>query len=228
MHLQHSIETNRDHTLIVHKHNSAYRYFSIDFSNENQFGKVLEIYPPLCTYADILDYCHGLVCIHDSWVKEMAIWNPLIRKLKELPSELIEKPEGFADSRYSHFAFGHDPHNNDYKVLRVVTFDNGDQLLKEFEVKVYSLLIKKVKVYSLRTHSWKKNWRSMATKELLHIFQLSILKWSFALVSSRGCWRVASCFRSCHREIPSTEWVTSLEVLGGQLCFMVNHDVWWH
>ena len=81
----------------------------------------------------------------------------MIRKLKELPSELIEKPEGFADSRYSHFAFGHDPHNNDCKVLRVVTFDNGDQLLKEFEVKVYSLLIKKVKVYSLRTHSWKKN-----------------------------------------------------------------------
>ena len=156
MHLQRSIETNRDHTLVVHKHNSAYRYFSIDFSNENQFGKVLEIYPPLCTYADILDYCHGLVCIHDSWVKEMAIWNPLIRKLKELPSELIEKPEGFTDSRYSHFAFGHDPHNNDYKVLRVVTFDNGDQLLKEFEVKVYSLLIKKVKVYSLRSHSWKK------------------------------------------------------------------------
>lgn len=62
----------------------------------------------------------------------------MTRKFKKLPSEPIEKPEGFVDSKHSCFAFGHDTHKDDYKVLRVVTFDDGDQRLKEFEVKVYT------------------------------------------------------------------------------------------
>lgn len=61
----------------------------------------------------------------------VAIWNPLIRKYTKLPREPVEKPSGFEHSTRT-FAFGHDPQNDDYKVLRVVEFNNAKRHLKEF------------------------------------------------------------------------------------------------
>ena len=89
--------------------------------------------------TDILSCCNGLACIYNQWGEEIAIWNPLIRKYRKLPSEPIEKPSGFSNSWPISLAFGYDKHNDDYKVLRVVRFFNMDKPGKEFEVKVCSL-----------------------------------------------------------------------------------------
>ena len=58
----------------------------------------------------------------------------------------MSEPSGFNFSRCNEIAFGYDLCNDDYKVLRVIAFYNRGQPLKEFEVKVYSL----------RSHSWRK------------------------------------------------------------------------
>ena len=148
MHLNRSIETNRERTLILKEDNllPPTHYFSVDFPKDNQFSKAVEIYQPLHDPLynwNILDHCHGLVCLEKD-DEEVLIWNPLIRKYRKLPIEPIEEPSGFLGETYSVLAFGHDPYNNDYKVLRLIHFDTGDKV--EFVVKVYSL----------RSQSWKK------------------------------------------------------------------------
>lgn len=54
-----------------------------------------------------------------------------------MPIEPIEEPSGFSGDMYSNLTFEHDPHNNDYKVSRVIKFDKRDKV--EFVVKEYSL-----------------------------------------------------------------------------------------
>lgn len=54
-----------------------------------------------------------------------------------MPIEPIEEPSGFSGDMYSNLTFEHDPHNNDYKVSRVIKFDKRDEV--EFVVKEYSL-----------------------------------------------------------------------------------------
>ena len=157
LHLHRSIETNRDCTLILEKViDGLPRYFhSVHFPTENHFDKAFKLYQPPYRrgkLVNILDCCHGLVCIHHftleihHCIDEIAIWNPLIREYRILPPEPMSKPSGFNFFRYNEIAFGYDLCNDDYKVLRVIAFYNKDQPLKEFEVKVYSL----------RSHSWRK------------------------------------------------------------------------
>lgn len=148
MHHNHSIETNGECTLIFKKDNlpSPIHYFSIDFPKDNQFGEAVEIYQPLHDPLhnwDILDYCHGLVCLYKD-DEEILIWNPLIKNYKKLPIEPIEEPSSFLGDMYFELTFGHDPHNNDYKVLRAIKFDMRDKV--EFLLKVYNL-----------SQSWKTN-----------------------------------------------------------------------
>ena len=65
-HLNHSIETNSDRTLILNETfvnpRLQSRWFSVPYSDNDQFGKAVQIYQPLHNWK-ILDYCHGLVCL---------------------------------------------------------------------------------------------------------------------------------------------------------------------
>ncbi|KAK7835431.1 f-box protein cpr1 [Quercus suber] len=195
MHLNRSIETNRERTLILKEDDipPPLRYFSVKFPKDNRLGKAVEIYQPLYYWDlkdqrhkwDILDYCHGLVCLYKD-DDEILIWNPLIRKYRKLPNEPIEESSGFSGNMYSSLAFGHDPHKNYYKVLRVMTDD------VKFEVKVYSL----------RSQSWKKIEERWPKKSL-------------------DSWNAKSLNGAVH-------W--HLEVLGGYICvieiYMFTNDVW--
>ncbi|KAK7817137.1 f-box protein cpr1 [Quercus suber] len=62
-HLDHSIETNSDRTLILKEifvnPPSQSRWFSVPYSDNDQFGKAVQICQPLHNW-EILDYCHGL------------------------------------------------------------------------------------------------------------------------------------------------------------------------
>ena len=140
LHLQRSLENNRDRTLILEKFTwDLPRYFfSVHFPTENHFENAFKLYQPLYNpgkFVNILDYCHGLVCIRNNWSEEIAIWNPLIRKYRKLPKEPILKPSGFTNSKSRKMAFGYDLRNDDYKALRVTAFYNRGQPLKEFEVR---------------------------------------------------------------------------------------------
>ena len=149
IHLKNSIDSNRDRTIIVTEIARSYCYpktagsywyqnhLSFPYHHNNCFGKAVEIYPPLVRprkMTNIVGYCNGLVCIHDS--ETIAIWNPLINKYNKLLREpIIQKPSSFGNGNYcSMFAFGHDPHRDDYKVVRIVEFVDGRYM--EIEVTV--------------------------------------------------------------------------------------------
>ncbi|XP_065625015.1 F-box protein CPR1 [Quercus suber] len=149
--------------------------------------------------------------------EEILIWNPLIRKYRKLPNEPIEESSGFSGNMYSSLAFGHDPHNNDYKVLRVMTDD------VKFEVKVYSL----------RSQSWKKieeRWNAKSLNGAVHwlvgdrgvLDQESLL--AFDLATEK--------FLLYTMPFPLNLYYSDrhLEVLGGYICvieiYMFTNDVW--
>ncbi|KAG8388460.1 hypothetical protein BUALT_Bualt02G0128100 [Buddleja alternifolia] len=89
--------------------------------------------------------CNGLVCVSLS-VSTLILWNPATRKLKALPDSGIDLSSDYYGLTYG---FGFDELHDDYKVVEFFRFDRH---MSEIEIQV--------KVYSLRTNSWKilSNW----------------------------------------------------------------------
>ncbi|XP_059433331.1 F-box protein CPR1-like isoform X2 [Corylus avellana] len=172
-HLKRSIETNRERTLIVEDckrlHNAdplflkfedkkrrPPDYYSVRFHEDGRFDRAVQIFQPLRherAKGSVVYSCNGLVCLYNL-ESEITIWNPLIRKYKNLPFEPIDVPSGFekdgsysvrnSPATWSQLAFGHDPVSDDYKVVKVSELCKGR--LRSFEVKVYSL----------RANSWRR------------------------------------------------------------------------
>jgi F-box interacting protein len=235
-HLDLSIAGNRERTLI-------FKEAEVDPSldcllvrfNDDRFDRALvKIGQPLHKkkiYYQILDYCNGLVCIHNLG-RGIAIWNPLIKRYKKLPFEPIENPAGFTDCRSGlpDLAFGHDPINDDYKVMRVVRFKRNIEATRAFEVKLYSL----------RAHSWKRvegEW----PQEFITCGNSASLNGAFhwlvgPLIRSMGTLLAFDLATEKFREyrIPvqmDEDSVLSLEVLRGCICVCLNvirtlNDVW--
>ncbi|KAM3701312.1 hypothetical protein ACJW31_05G162300 [Castanea mollissima] len=236
LHLRRSIETTRDRTLILEKvtHGVPRSFFSVHFPTENHFDNAFKLYQPLYRrdkLVHILDYCHGLVCIHH-WTDEIAIWNPLIRKYRVLPKEPISIPSCFTYYKSNKIAFGYDLCNDDYKVLRVTAFCNRGQPLEEFEVKVYSL----------RFHSWRKiedQWpkkectissNSVSLNGALHWLIAEDTPYDTDSLLGAECLLAFELATEKFRvfKIPVQQEVelgTRLEVLKGQLCFIVSPDL---
>ncbi|XP_059433364.1 F-box protein CPR1-like [Corylus avellana] len=122
---------------------------------------------------------------------------------------------------WSKFAFGHDPVNDDYKVVRVSELRNWHE--RVFEVKIYSL---RTNSWKRVEHKWPKNDSPIASKP--------------AFLNGAVHWLATKCHRSLKILIAldlATEkfWmyktpfklvsflsVPDLEVLGGCLCVCVN------
>ena len=247
-HLKRSINSDRDCTIIIDQIASvpSLNFLSVLFrhDNENCLPKAMEIYPPLQGRPErettIVDYCNGLVCLHNC-VKEIALWNPLIRKYKKLPSEPVQRPSGFEDSLWSTvYAFGHDPHNDDYKVVRIAQFCEGDRplLIIGIEVKIYSLKLqawKKVAEQGPNMLPWISSSPAVSTNGAAHWLTIpdrsvpgqEILAFDFSNNEK-------FLFYKTPVQPIDTDDIqkTGLGVLGGCLCFVVNdcknmyHDVW--
>jgi F-box interacting protein len=130
-------------------------YYLANSSNENHAVK--KVFPPFHNpdrFSKIIDCCNSLVCIR-TYDDETVIWNPSIRKYKKLPSlPTVSAPGLPLNFEYGfNFAFGYDPINNDYKVLRIVEYfeSSHEELAQAFEVKVYSL---KAHSWSRVEHEW--------------------------------------------------------------------------
>ncbi|XP_059316057.1 F-box/kelch-repeat protein At3g23880-like [Lycium ferocissimum] len=91
-----------------------------------------------CNIPQFIGSCDGLVCLLVE--NSLILWNPSTRKWKEIPKEETHQ---MSQDYYCTYGFGYDKYNDDYKL-----------------VLLYSSKIKntgsEVKVYSLRTNSWKK------------------------------------------------------------------------
>jgi F-box interacting protein len=250
-HLKRSIEANRERTLIVQDcerlsnqdpcfkkfedNNRRPPYFySVRFHDDGRFDRAVRLYQPLRhrrAKATILYYCNGLVCLYNLET-EIVIWNPLIRKYKKLPFEPIDIPSGFkkevshsiwnSPAMWSEFAFGHDPVNDDYKVVRVSEFISWCD--REFEVKIYSL-----RAHSWRRvkHKWPKKESSIASKPA---FLNGAVHWLAATRSRRSLEMLVALdlatekFRMYKTPFKLGHGVSKLEleVLGGALCVCVH------
>ena len=220
-HLNHSIETNSDRTLILKEifvnPPSQSRWFSVPYSDNDQLGKAVQIYQPLHNW-EILDYCHGLVCLtfynRYEEKEDVAIWNPLIRKCRKLPNEPIDKPSGSLYYSCSSFGFGYDPSNDDYKLMRIAQFFEGG--LREFF---------EVKVYSLKSQRWKKIEKHLPIKEICSAQSVSLNGAFHWIVEQDDGLESILAFDFANEKFrlyrkPSNEDLASLEVLGGCLCFI--------
>ncbi|KAL4598675.1 hypothetical protein ACB092_11G075100 [Castanea dentata] len=163
--------------------------------------------------------------------EDIAIWNPLIRKYRKLPSEPIDKPSdtpsGSLCYSCSSFGFGYDPSNDDYKVMRIAQFFEG--VLREFF---------EMKVCSLKSQCWKKIEKQLPIKEICSA-QSGSLNGAFHWIVEQDdgsesilAFDLANEKFRLYRK-PSNEDLASLEVLGGCLCFIeccpeipTSNDFW--
>lgn len=175
--------------------------------------------------------CNGLVCLYNL-ENEITIWNPLIRRYKKLPFEPIDVPSGFekdgsysvwnSPAMWSELAFGHDPVSDDHKVVKVSKLSNWREWVFE------------VKVYSLRSHSWKrvsdkwpKKYSSIASKPAflsgaLHWLAVSKKRRSLEMLIALDL--ATEKFRMYKTPFKNVSGFSEpdLEVLGGYLCVCVN------
>jgi F-box interacting protein len=137
------LRNSRERNLIVQTRNADqndvllnFKYYlvPVNFSKD----RPVEVLPPfyrtksLFPFYKIIGCCNGLVCYRTFDEKKIVIWNPSIRKYKKVAFEPIKS--GYP---IENFAFGYDPVNNDFKVLKIME-------------------LCEVHVYSLKSHSWRR------------------------------------------------------------------------
>ncbi|XVF62565.1 hypothetical protein PTKIN_Ptkin09bG0018500 [Pterospermum kingtungense] len=126
--------------------------FSVDFDSLETATK---LHHPLDVRHDgrictkILGSCNGLLALHYSLVEIICLWNPSTRKSHMLPVTEADYPPIFYTNRSKfRYGFGYEPISDDYKLIRMVQFEElrgGDYTLET-----------EVRVYSLRTNSWRR------------------------------------------------------------------------
>ncbi|RZC64559.1 hypothetical protein C5167_008249 [Papaver somniferum] len=97
---------------------------------------------------------HGIICMHNNVTGDIGLWNPATRQCRLLPKsldlELELNPMGWY-SPHSFVGLCFDIETNEYKVIRVSTFDRP--YVENPYASVNSL--RKVQIYCLGSDSWK-------------------------------------------------------------------------
>ncbi|XP_021285249.1 LOW QUALITY PROTEIN: F-box protein CPR30 [Herrania umbratica] len=154
LHLSQSMETNRYNRNIIFKDVESGKLLSVDFDSIN-FQNLKAINHPLkhlsgCgaedDYGDIQVFgsCNGLLCLINKRYRIIELWN-ILTGITVLPDEFVETNKCNGEVWYF-YGFGHDSIHDDYKIVRVA---------QEVDSINYTL-ISEVKVYSLKTNTWRK------------------------------------------------------------------------
>ncbi|KAL8461600.1 hypothetical protein ACS0TY_032906 [Phlomoides rotata] len=137
LHLHQSCKTNSNGAVLVDTNRLHY----VDLDS----FELLDIGNPQIEPYSVLCSCNGLaLVVPDS--EEILMWNPVTRKTNKLPTPPSKSFEayGFVQQR---FALGYDSKRDDYKVVRVI---------QAYSALGYSLLSSEIRIYSLKSNSWKK------------------------------------------------------------------------
>ncbi|XP_058784940.1 F-box/kelch-repeat protein At3g23880-like [Vicia villosa] len=166
----------------------------------------------------IVGSCDGILCLADFHNTFVVLWNPSIRKFKELP--LFEKPQVAGSAK---FGFGYDHLSHSYKV--VVLYNSYRCDIIEDTIKI--------KIYNSRTNSWRSFQKLPFTTEFgpdqsgVHVSGtinwLASTKWRpplFILSFDLG--------KDSYQKIFPPEFDGRLElcVLKDCLCILCDYDVW--
>ncbi|KAK6257493.1 hypothetical protein QUC31_000952 [Theobroma cacao] len=156
LHLSQSMQTNKYNRNIIFKEVESGKLISVDFDSIN-FQNLKAINHPLkhlsgCgaddDYGDIQVFgsCNGLLYLINRRYRIIVLWNISTRDYKVLPDESL-KVTSIRGEIWYFYGFGHDSINDDYKIVRVA---------QEVDSVNHTLIISEVKVYSLKTNTWRK------------------------------------------------------------------------
>ncbi|XP_027062755.2 F-box protein CPR1-like [Coffea arabica] len=144
-----------DYVFRVH-HASGYRICAARWDSAANFQNTLRAIKgsPLSEIAlensRLVGTCNGLICMEvKATPTRVILWNPWIRKSFELPySRVQSKLSGYLRTlnRSFHYGFGYDDYTDDYKLVRLV----------QHQVSLHAPAWCEVKVYSLKSNSWKR------------------------------------------------------------------------
>ncbi|KAL2530864.1 F-box/kelch-repeat protein [Forsythia ovata] len=193
------------------------------FMHETKSINAAEIYgDTMVSSLWMIGSINGLICLSVR-PNEIFLWNPSIRKSKALP------PSGFHCGQYSFvstYGFGYDSLNDDYKVVETFGFMQGYEYIAE------------VKIYSLRTNSWRsiESWPRTFISGSSCVFINGAFHWPGR---SQRPWHMTSLnlVTEMYEEVPMPRYdpVSSLSnlslgVLRGRLCVFCKYnthlDVW--
>ena len=225
------LENSREHNLFVQTKQLCHcfvsvHYYLVEFSNEDQPVEVVppfyQPYVPFNFKFKIIGCCNGLVCISTN-DNIIAIWNPSIRKYKKLPFKPTAYAHGLPGRRDT-FAFGYDPVNDDYKVLRIVEYFKSHERVGDEEDLAGAF---EVMVYSLKANSWRiveDEWPYKESRiSSRPVFLNGVFRW--LVKRAAGGIRLLAFHLTTEKFQDHTltlpvkpHLVKSLEVLGGSLC----------
>ncbi|MCI15594.1 F-box protein, partial [Trifolium medium] len=92
--------------------------------------------------------CNGILCFADEYTGLVILWNPSIRKFKDL--SLFTKPN-VPTHIHMTFGFGYDSHTDKYKVVVVLDYSMPDNITTLENWVTYT----EVKVHTLGTNIWR-------------------------------------------------------------------------
>ncbi|GAU24914.1 hypothetical protein TSUD_116400 [Trifolium subterraneum] len=173
--------------------------------------------------------CNGILCLADIYNELFRLWNPSIRKFKELPRL---KKQQYSDKMMM-YGFGHDPIIDNYKVVAVLHASDGrGNLIAKTYVKVYTSGTNiwtnieefpfgcvSVQQRSGKFVSGTINWlvsRMYPTKRQHFIASFDLRSESYQEVLLPDCGAV---------DVYNLR-LGALGVLRGCLCMVFRHDVW--
>lgn len=248
LHLSHSLLTRSNLSLILRDWN----LYSLDFDlldNPSVLPSVETLIHPLQVGGgtEAVGSCNGLVALRNS-ERDLALYNPSTRKFKRVPVSEIEPPDRALKTGYVFYGFGYDSVNQDYKLIRMVTFvgeDDGCEYLDyDYEVKIYSL----------KSNSWKRikglpyylRFLHKPFYQVLHrrgygVFAGNALHWVMPHWPELGLKNSIIAFdivTETFRDVPQPDYVNNklkfqvdAGVLEGRLCVMCNYgheyvDLW--
>ncbi|XVF39337.1 hypothetical protein PTKIN_Ptkin01aG0026500 [Pterospermum kingtungense] len=168
LHLKQSVKTRNNFKIIL-KGIVSDELLSLGFASVNY----LDI-PKELNHTKLVGSWNGILCLLNGSQthRSIMLWNISTEEYKVLPDEPMELPYSW-DKGYTSsvlYGFGYDSFNDDYKVVRIAQ--------KETKFSV-SPLITEVKIYSLKTNSWR------SCEEIPNYYVLS------------NCWGMVDCIFVC-------------------------------
>ncbi|KAJ9185126.1 hypothetical protein P3X46_004789 [Hevea brasiliensis] len=242
LHLSHSLHTRSNLSLILRDWN----LYTVDFDSldaaASAIGSAESLEHPLHVGGgtEAIGSCNGLVALRNS-ERDLALYNIATRKLKRVPASEIEPPDRYLKTGYVFYGFGYDSINEDYKLVRMVTFVGDDDRCESFDYDY------EVKIYSLKSESWKRikglpkylRFLHKPFFQVLHrrgygVFASNALHWilphwpELGVKSSIIAFDIVS---EMFREVPQPEYANNrlnfqvdVGVLEGRLCVMCNYE----
>ncbi|KAK9699875.1 hypothetical protein RND81_08G201100 [Saponaria officinalis] len=154
LHLTQTLKSNPN-LVICHDSLSIAEFYAgkLRFSAVDHPVKHLPDFPTV----QLIGSCNGILCISDRFKKTVFFYNPSTKTHRLIPPVPSRIPEGehplethfnpFVYKQFDHivaFGFGYDSGSDDYKLLRIIEcYEDRVQICRE------------VRVYSLRSNSWK-------------------------------------------------------------------------